>query len=636
MNTGGFSNGHEYRFAHAMEAIGDGVYDWNVSTNVVIFEPSYYTMAGYEPGDFPMDFESWASRVHPDDIERVGKDVEEFMSGRTQVYHPKFRFRRKDGSWMWIMARANIVERDEAGEPLRVIGVHTDIDQFVQAQMAIQERGAQLQAILDNSSSLISMKDRVGNILLINNQFNVLDGPPSEDFIGKNVYDIFPKEVADELWKNDLAAMKSNAPIKVEEVVKHKNGEWHTYLTTKFPVRIGDDEPFGTCAISTDITDRKQIETALLESEEKFRSIYLSANVAMIISIDEEGSIISWNPGAEKAFGYAENEILNQPLTLLMPERYREAHEAGLKRVCETGDYRIVGKTVELEGLHRDGHEFPLELSLGAWHSKGKIYFSAVIHDISDRKKAEEQLQTALADAERANQAKSEFLATMSHEFRTPLNAILGFSEMLRSQYFGPLGADNYEVYANDIHTSGEHMMELINDMLDIAAIEAGKRPMINEDDVIGEILRDCIRNFEPAAKDRDIKLSLDVPENSPSLYADKRSFTQIFLNLLSNAIKFTNRGGTISVSILEMEKSISIKVSDTGIGIPPDRLSTVTDPFSQTHSDPYITQKGTGLGLSIVKSLVEAHDGKLNIESGVEKGTVVTVTFPTQRADDR
>ena len=207
---------------------------------------------------------------------------------------------------------------------------------------------------------------------------------------------------------------------------------------------------------------------------------------------------------------------------------------------------------------------------------------------------------------------------------------------MLRSQYFGPLGADNYEVYANDIHTSGEHMMELINDMLDIAAIEAGKRPMINEDVVIGEILRDCIRNFEPAAKDRDIKLSLDVPENSPSLYADKRSFTQIFLNLLSNAIKFTNRGGTISVSILEMEKSISIKVSDTGIGIPPDRLSTVTDPFSQTHSDPYITQKGTGLGLSIVKSLVEAHDGKLNIESGVEKGTVVTVTFPTQRADDR
>lgn len=127
-----------------METIGDGVYDWNVATNVVIFAPSYYTMAGYEPDDFPMDFENWASRVHPDDISRVGKDVEDFMSGRTQTYHPQFRFRRKDGSWMWIMARAKIVERGENGEPLRVIGVHTDIDQYIRAQNALMQSEARM------------------------------------------------------------------------------------------------------------------------------------------------------------------------------------------------------------------------------------------------------------------------------------------------------------------------------------------------------------------------------------------------------------------------------------------------------------------------------------------------------------
>lgn len=402
--------------------------------------------------------------------------------------------------------------------------------------------------------------------------------------------------------------------------------------------RIGYDkeEKFQqTHCLLTDVTERIRAEDEriraeekLKESEEKFRSIYLSANVAMIISIDNTGRIISWNPGAEKSFGYAENEILGQPLTLLMPERYREAHNAGLKRVVETGEYRVIGKAIELEGLHKDGCEFPLELSLGVWHSKEKIYFSAVIHDITDRKRAEEQLQTALVDAERANQAKSEFLATMSHEFRTPLNAILGFSEMLSAHYFGPLGADNYEIYANDIHTSGEHMLELVNDMLDIAAIEAGKRPMINEDVDVGEIVKDCVRNVEPAAQDSGIDLSLDVADDAPSIYADKRSVTQIVFNLLSNAIKFTERDGMISVSLTAADNKISIKVSDTGVGIPPDRLSTVTDPFSQTHSDPHITQQGTGLGLSIVKSLVENHSGKLNIESEVGKGTTVTVSF--------
>ena len=145
------ANEQQYRFAQAMEITGDGVYDWNVVTNVVHFASSYYTMAGYEPGDFPMNFDSWVSRVHPDDLGPVGKDVEEFMSGSTQTYHPKFRFRRKDDSWMWIMARARIVERGEEGEPLRVIGVHTDIDQFVRAQQALEESEKKYRAIFDNS-----------------------------------------------------------------------------------------------------------------------------------------------------------------------------------------------------------------------------------------------------------------------------------------------------------------------------------------------------------------------------------------------------------------------------------------------------------------------------------------------------
>ncbi|MBC8239766.1 MAG: PAS domain-containing sensor histidine kinase [Alphaproteobacteria bacterium] len=257
--------------------------------------------------------------------------------------------------------------------------------------------------------------------------------------------------------------------------------------------------------------------------------------------------------------------------------------------------------------------------------------------DITRGKHAEKALQSALVDAERANTAKSEFLATMSHEFRTPLNAILGFSEMLRAQYFGPLGSDNYREYAHDIYTSGAHMLSLINDILDISAIEAGKRALVKEAINVDDMLKICIKGVEKMADDGGIKLSLDVPHGVPLLYADKRSAIQIVQNLLSNAVKFTDRGGDVTVSAVPGDQKLMIKVQDTGAGIPPDKLQDITDPFFQTHSDPHIAQQGTGLGLAIVKSLVEAHDGELAFESETGKGTSVTVTFPSdERMDDQ
>lgn len=252
-----------------------------------------------------------------------------------------------------------------------------------------------------------------------------------------------------------------------------------------------------------------------------------------------------------------------------------------------------------------------------------------LLDHMAQRKKAEEQKEAALVEAERANQAKSEFLATMSHEFRTPLNAILGFSEMLRAQYFGPLGADNYQEYAEDIHTSGKHMLALVNDMLDIAAIEAGKRSMVNEDVDIVEILTESLKNVEPLATKKNLELKLDAPENLPNLFTDHRSMTQIAINLLSNAVKFTEPGGNVTAKAWATGDSLVMEFIDTGIGIPAEKLASVTDPFNQTHTDPHLAQEGSGLGLSIVKSLARAHKGKLEIASEMGKGTTARVTFP-------
>ncbi|MCH9053190.1 MAG: transporter substrate-binding domain-containing protein [Proteobacteria bacterium] len=248
--------------------------------------------------------------------------------------------------------------------------------------------------------------------------------------------------------------------------------------------------------------------------------------------------------------------------------------------------------------------------------------------DITERKQAEEDLGNALIEAKQANQAKSEFLATMSHELRTPLNAILGFADIINHQYFGPT-SEKYKEYAEDIQSSGEHLLTLINEILDLSTIEAGKQPLVNEKLSIKEIVGECKKIVEEKARSSGVDLVVKVPKDLPPLYADRRAFKQILLNLLSNAVKFTSEGGKITVSAKASKRNMTLKIADTGKGIPAEKLPKLTDPFTRVDGDPYMAEPGWGLGLSITKSLVDLHDGTLDIKSKVGKGTTVTVTLP-------
>ena len=240
-----------------------------------------------------------------------------------------------------------------------------------------------------------------------------------------------------------------------------------------------------------------------------------------------------------------------------------------------------------------------------------------------------ETLYLAKEEAESASRQKSKFLSSMSHEFRTPLNAILGFSDLIRQQKFGPLGSDRYEMYAEFVHNSGEHMLTLVNDVLDMAAIEAGRHPIIKEAIDVQPVLQKCIQTIQPLADEKGIAPHLKFEPNLQNILVDKRSFVQIILNALSNAIKFTKHGGTITVSAELSDQSVTIKIIDTGIGIPEHIIPHVTKPFTQGHTNSNLAQDGTGLGLSIAKSLIEANDGKLSIESEVGKGTCLCIIFP-------
>ena len=254
----------------------------------------------------------------------------------------------------------------------------------------------------------------------------------------------------------------------------------------------------------------------------------------------------------------------------------------------------------------------------------------------TDRAGAEADRQAALYKAEEANRSKTAFLAMMSHELRTPLNAILGFSDLIRDGGTVGLKPPKVREYAQDIHTSGEHLLALVNDILDVSAIEIGNRELTKTVVDIAPILQSCAKGLGASAARKDIEIATDAEPGLPSVVADERSMTQIVQNLLSNAVKFTDRNGRIVVAARAEDGSMIIAVEDSGRGIAADQVPEVVKPFVQANFDPHLANQGAGLGLSIVKSLAEAHDGTLSIQSELGVGTVVTVRIPLEaRAEE-
>ena len=251
-----------------------------------------------------------------------------------------------------------------------------------------------------------------------------------------------------------------------------------------------------------------------------------------------------------------------------------------------------------------------------------------LLNEISARQLAEEEARNSMVKANEANFAKDKFLAAVSHDLRTPLNAIIGFADIIGHQRFGPAN-DIYQEYGNDIQSSGEFLLSMVNDILDLSAIESGKQSFAKENISALEVVTECEIIIKEKAQSLGIDLETKVAKDLPPLYADRRAIKQILLNLLSNSIKFTPEGGKITLKATVTNEHHTIEVSDTGRGIPDDKIATITRPFVRVEDDPHLSQEGTGLGLAIVNSLVDLHDGKLDIKSTVGKGTSVLLTLP-------
>ncbi len=376
----------------------------------------------------------------------------------------------------------------------------------------------------------------------------------------------------------------------------------------------------------------------LAETEAVHLSILSTAHEA-IITIDSDMRVIAFNPAAEIMFGYSADEIVGDAIEKLIPERFWADQDRFLRGFATSPDATLrIKNWRNMIGLNRSGHEFGTATSISKATIAENIWLTIIFRDMTDMILAESKLQAmavereeSLAIAVESNRAKSSFLATMSHEFRTPLNAIIGFSSMIDNEIFGSIQVDKYKEYVKDIHASGEHLLSLVNDILDLSRIEAGKFEYDIEPLSGVAAINEVVAFLTPLAAGNTV--TLVPPGNSAfdSILGDRRAVHQILTNLIGNAIKFTDAGGKVQMHVRPLPEDglVALVVEDNGRGIPSDKIAGLGSPFFQVASPMHRDRGGSGLGLAICKSLITGLGGRLEIESEVGKGTIVRVLLP-------
>jgi PAS domain S-box-containing protein len=546
----------EERLNFAVEGSNDGLWDWNILTGQVYYSPRWQTMLGYKPGEIEASIAAWEKIVHPEDQPRVMKITDEHFKGIRPMYEAEYRARSKSGEWQWVLARGKVVDRDDNGEPLRMVGTHVDITERRQMEAKLQENALEAQLMYRSAELAAAAKSVDGALQKVLDAICQLTGWP----VG-HVYALSDNGQADELYPTDIWYLSDPAAFTEFRRVTEE---------TTFMIGVG-------------------LPGRVLESGE----------VAWIVNVQEDENFprrnLTPNLVVKGAFGVPVKESGNVVAVL----------EFFSDQVMEPDENLIGIMTHVAEQLSR----------------------------VFERRRAAEALLEAADAAQAANRAKSAFLANMSHELRTPMNAIIGYSEMLAED----AEDDGYDEMVPDlekINAAGRHLLALINDILDLSKIEAGRMDLYLERFDLRQMLDESVSTITPLVAKNDNQLVADFPENLGTIRADLTKVRQALFNLMSNAAKFTEKG-TITLAASREQRQdgewISMSVIDSGIGIPEDKIEHVFEEFGQADESTTRNYGGTGLGLPISQRFCRMMGGDITVESELGVGSTFTIELPAE-----
>jgi PAS domain S-box-containing protein len=670
---------NEARFSRSQSYANIGTWDWDIQTGDLYWSERIAPLFGYPNGELNTSYENFLNAVHPADrpqvVAAVAACVEQGLD-----YDIEHRVVWPDGSVRWMLERGDVV-RDENGKPLHMLGVVQDITARKALEGRLFEQKKLLELLREGTSYYVTVQNIrdtadylidgimsltdcemgiIGEVLkkadgsayfkmhAVSNmawddetrarfQLHELDAiafPELDSLISATL------AAGDVQLANDIAtglAPRGFPPLKnfLGVPVYHGNELVGMYglanRTQGFDRELADQlRPFsGTYGVllnAQTLRDKQiRMQMALDESEGLFRASTEAAQDAMII-IDHNGNVTFWNHAAETMFGYLAAEAHGHNLhSLVVAEDDLPRYEKSFDDFTQTGIGRGVGRTRELIARHKEGFVFPVEVALSSVRIREKWHAVGLVRDISDRKYHEAALVKAKEAAEQANRAKSEFLSSMSHELRTPLNAVMGYAGLLYED--DGLSAEQQECGRN-IYQAGAHLLTLINEVLDLAKIEAGAIELSIEPVDIKALLDEVGPLMKPITTERSICLSWHMHDCGGLVRADKTRLKQAILNLLSNAVKYNRHAGIVEVLCTTEGDRLRISVTDTGHGIPAERMKELFEPFNRLDAEGSDIE-GTGIGLVITKQLVEMMGGVLGVESIPGEGSTFWIELP-------
>jgi PAS domain S-box-containing protein len=628
---------------HTQAIANVGSWELDLTTDFLKWSDETCRIFGRDPRRYGSNYAMFLDAVHPADRDTVDRAYQVSVADRAP-YDITHRIVLPDGAVKWVQERGETLY-DDRGKALRTIGAVQDITERKRYEAQINTANRMLSAVLDTTPVLIAYLDTNMNFVRVNRAYAEADNKDPEYFVGKNHFNLYPNPENEVVFRRVVETGEPHVakarPFEYEHNPERGVTHWDWSLT---PIKNSKDRVTGLVLSLLNVSDRIQALEAAQRSERESKALneslearvlertaevqrqvqlnetYLNTTLDGFFLVDTAGRIRDANPAFCAMLGYSEAELLRMSIPDFEANETPQDTAAHIAKVLANGYDRF-----ETRHRRKDGSIIEVGITASLVEIYGEKLFYVFAHDITSRKQSEAELIRARNEAERANQAKSRFLSRMSHELRTPLNAILGFAQVLEME---KTILPEHKEFTREIHRAGEHLLDLINDLLDLSRIEAGKLAAAIQPLALAPIVAEAIRITHPLMSERQVAL-LNHGDRSARVLADPTRLRQILVNLLSNAAKYNRQGGRVTITCIPVDGDrLRISVADTGRGIPPERLAGLFKPFERLGAEQSGVD-GAGIGLALSKQLAELMGADLGVESRLGQGTTFWLDIP-------